>query len=155
MGAGKWPSLWKCSIITPAYKSGNPESVKIINLLAFYHSSHPFTHSWEIALPTHLSASSKLNLWPATWFYRKALSSNTTLALLRWLTQQKRFFFVSRYAAYFQFPYDFDLFPYHKLLQKLASFSFDEDVFKKFQTISFIKVATSISHLLLLSYGGH
>ena len=122
--ARKWPSDWKCSYITPIYKSGNPENVENYRPISILPQ---LSLILEKLLFRHIYPQVRTSICTEQHGFTKKRSPVTQLLpYLDDLYHQKDIN-ASSYAIYFDFRKAFDLVPYHILLQKLAIFGFDDD----------------------------
>ena len=127
----EWLCLWKCSTITPIYKSDDPESVENYRPISI--------------LPQLSIILEKLIFRYIYSHVRKKICSeqhgfmrqrSTVTQLLPFLDElyNRKDSNIPSYAVYFDFRKAFDLVPHHLLLHKLADFGFDSDFLEFFQS---------------------
>ena len=127
----EWPYLWKCSTITPIYKSDDPESVENYRPISI--------------LPQLSIILEKLIFRYIYSHVRKKVCSeqhgfmrqrSTVTQLLPFLDElyNRKDSNIPSYAVYFDFRKAFDLVPHHLLLHKLADFGFDSDFLELLQS---------------------
>ena len=127
----QWPHLWKCSIIKPILKSGNPENME---------NYRPISNLPQLSLILEKILFSFIysNIRPLICDQQHGFlkKRSTITQLLPYLDKLYSEMDVNNpsYAVYFDFSKAFDLVPHHILLQKLASFNFDIEFLNLFES---------------------
>ena len=127
----EWPSLWKCTTITPIYKSDDPESVEIyrpisiLPQLSIIFEKLLFRYSYS-----HVR---KKVCTEQHGFMRQRSTVTQLLPFLDELYNRKDSN-IPNYGVYFDFRKASDLVPHHLLLHKLADFGFDSGFLHLFQS---------------------
>ena len=121
--ARKWLNFWKCSLITPIYKSGNPKSVEHYQPISILPQ---LSIIFEKLLFRHVYPQVQNSICDQQHgFTKKRPSETELLPYLDDLYKQKEIN-ASSHAVYFDSRKTFDVVRCHILLQKQANFFFDE-----------------------------
>ena len=153
--ARSWPTDWKCSYITPIYKSGNHESVENYRPISILPQ---LSLILEKLLFRHIYPQVRVSICDEQHGFTKKRSPITQLLpYLDDLYNQKDIN-ASSYAIYFDFRKAFDLVPHHILLEKLANVSFDEDFLTLFKSYLYsrsqrVSINGSLSQMVDINSG--
>ena len=149
--ARRWPSVWKCSYITPIYKAGNPEDVENYQSISILLQLSLIP---EKLLFRHIYPQVRFSICDEQHGFTKKRSPITQLLpSLDGLYNQKDIN-ASSYAIYFDFRKAFELVPIifiWKNWQILALMN----IFDLIQVLLILKVTTSFNKWLPLPDGGY
>ena len=127
----EWPSLWKCSTITPIYKSDDPESIKNYRSISILPQ---LSIILEKLLFRYIYCHVRKKVCTEQHSFMRQRSTVTQLLPFLDELYNHKDSNIPRYAVFFDFRKAFDLVPHHFLLHKLADFGFDSDFGEHFKS---------------------